>query len=115
MIAVTFALPQESRAFRVLVRRDTAGRSKGDRKPGEPGIIVAHTGIGTEAASEAVTAFLEMHRPELLVAAGFAGALDPRLAVGDLVVATNYSDPELLTRSRKRSRGAGRIFFGALQ
>lgn len=115
MIAVTFAVPQESGSFRVLLRRNGIRRLNGEARRGDRGIIVTHTGIGQEAATEAVGALLRTHSPALVVAAGFAGALDPRLEVGDLVVATNYSDPELLARARDRARGAGRVFFGALR
>jgi nucleoside phosphorylase len=115
MIVVTFALPEESRAFRALLRRNAAGRWQSGKQSGESGIVVIHTGLGQDAATEAVGALLRTHTPALVVAAGFAGAVDPDLEVGDLVVATNYSDPELLARSRNRARGAGRVFFGALQ
>lgn len=116
MIALTFAMPQESRGFRAVLQR---------RDPLEPGgigratlggteIVVTHTGIGSDAASEAVAALLRAHTPTLLVAAGFAGALDPRLRVGDLVVATNYSHPESLARAGQRWAGASHVFFGPL-
>jgi nucleoside phosphorylase len=77
-------------------------------------VLVTHTGIGTEAAAEAVTALLRAHTPTLLVAGGFAGALDPRLRVGDLVVATNYSQAVSLARAGERWADAPRVFFGPL-
>ena len=87
MIAVTFALPQESGDF--LHALHHAGRS-GDGpfvlgNLGVEEIVVAHTGIGRAAAEKTVRALLAAHRPRRLIAAGFAGALDPTLRVGDIV------------------------------
>lgn len=92
MIAVTFALPEESRDF----LRATRGR--GD-------VRVIHTGMGLEAASRATEALLAEMRPAFVLSGGFAGALDPRLRLGDVVVAENLSTPELLVRSD----GIGRL------
>ena len=87
MIAVTFALPQESRDF-LHALRHAGGSGRGPFVLGNLGleeIVVAHTGIGCAAAEKAVRALLAAHRPQRLIAAGFAGALDPRLCVGDLI------------------------------
>jgi len=40
-------------------------------------------GIGWEAARRATEAVIELYRPTLVISAGFAGGLDPALAVGD--------------------------------
>ncbi|MGB8166597.1 MAG: hypothetical protein WCF18_03840, partial [Chthoniobacteraceae bacterium] len=90
MIAVTFALPEESRDFR---RRHTAQ------------VSVTHSGAGPDAAARHIVQVLA-ERPEFVIAAGFAGGLDPRLRVGEIVVATNYSSPELLVRAGGVAAGA---------
>ena len=89
MIAITFAVPHESRDLRRALR--TA-------KP----VILAHTGIGTAAAEKSVRALLAENRPRWLLSSGYAGALDPELAHGELFLATNFTAPELLARSTAR-------------
>ncbi len=87
MIAVTFALPEESRDFR---RRLAAS-------PFATQVSVTHSGAGPEAAARHITHVLAT-RPELIIATGFAGGLDPALRVGQVVVATNFSSREVLAR-----------------
>ncbi|KAB2648445.1 MAG: hypothetical protein DVB27_00600 [Verrucomicrobia bacterium] len=116
MIAVTFALPQESRDFRHLLRQARTvgpGRSLlGNVGPEE--VLLAHTGVGPVAAAEHVAALLAAHRPRLLLSTGFAGGLDPRLATGDLLIATNVSAPALVAQCRALLAGEGHASFGAL-
>ena len=49
-------------------------------------VTVVVSGIGRAAAKEATRAAIETLRPRLLISTGFAGALDPTLATGDLLV-----------------------------
>ena len=114
MIAVTFALPQESRDFRHALRHASAvgeGRFLLGNI-GEEEVLLGHTGVGPAAAAENVAALLAFHRPRLLISTGFAGGLDPRLATGDLLLAENFSAPTLLAPSRVLLDGCG--FIGAL-
>jgi adenosylhomocysteine nucleosidase len=116
MIAVTFALPQESRDFSHALRHASAA-GQGRFLLGNVGaeeVLVAHTGVGPAAAAENVAALLAVHRPRLLISTGFAGGLDPRLAVGDLIVATNFSAPAPVAQSRLLLAGHTRAHFGAL-
>ncbi len=83
MIAVTFALPEESRDFRCRLAAS-----------------IAHSGAGLAAAARYAERALT-DRPEMLIATGFAGGLNPALRVGDVVIATNFSDPALLVRARE--------------
>jgi adenosylhomocysteine nucleosidase len=85
MIAVTFALPEESRDFLRAAR---------DRRD----VTVLHTGMGLEAAARATEALLAGLRPDWVLSGGFAGGLDPRLRLGDVLVAENFSSPALLPR-----------------
>ena len=114
MIAVTFALPQESQDFRHALRHAGAV-GEGRFLLGNIGVeevLLGHTGVGPAAAAEKVAALLAFRRPRLLISAGFAGGLDPRLATGDLLLAGNFSDPALLAQSRALLRE--RVFTGAL-
>lgn len=88
MIVVTFAVPHESADLRKAVRSSD--------------VIIAHTGIGTAAAGKCVSALVAEHRPRMLISAGYAGALDPDLAHGELFVATNFTSPVLLARTDAR-------------
>lgn len=91
MIVVAFALPSESRDFRAALR------ARGGRLGSEE-IRVVHLGIGPAAAGAALRRWLAQEKPRLLVCAGFAGGLAPRLRVGDLVIAENFTSPEVLAR-----------------
>ena len=118
MIAVTFALPQESRDFRHVLRHASAvGAAAHPWLLGNIGteeVLVGHTGVGPAAAAESIAALLAGHRPRMLISTGFAGGIDPRLATGDLLIATNFSAPELLAKSRALLAGDAHAFFGAL-
>ena len=118
MIAVTFALPQESQDFRHALRHATAvGAAAQPFLLGNIGleeVLVGHTGVGPAAAAENIAALLAFHRPRMLISTGFAGGLDPRLATGDLLIATNFSAPELVAKSRALLANDPRTFFGAL-
>ncbi len=87
MIAVTFALPNESRDFLRLL-----GNEK--RK-----VTVLHTGVGEKNCRKRIVPFLEARHFDLLISSGFAGGVDPSLGVGDLLLANNFSNPESLARA----------------
>lgn len=85
MIAVSFALPNESSGFIALlqkrVRKDGVlfGVLHGHE------ICVVHSGVGAKAARVRLESFLQGNTPRLLISSGFAGALVHDLTVGDLV------------------------------
>jgi adenosylhomocysteine nucleosidase len=102
---VLFAVRRESQAFCREFRPQ-------QRFPGAPGrarfcgpewlsVLVVETGIGPERAAEAVAWLLGRpaleqvpYRPKVVIAAGFAGALQANLAVGDVVLATEVVDAD---------------------
>jgi len=88
MLAVTFALPEESREFVQLLRRREAP------------VTVFHTGVGEKACRARIEPFLDTRSFDLLISSGFAGGADPSLGVGDLFLAENFSDPQLLARAQ---------------
>jgi adenosylhomocysteine nucleosidase len=101
---VTFALPQESRDFREALHR----------RPRE-GIRVEHFGVGPAAAAERIGRLLAAEKPRLLICAGFAGGLDPRLVVGDLVIAENLSTADVLALARAAAtQDQPRCVFGSI-
>ena len=104
MIAITFAVPHESHGLRSAL---DSGKPVGSRqwiigKIADQKVIIAHTGIGTAAAEECVAALLSEHHPRWLLSSGYAGALDPAIAHGELFLATNFSSLALLSRSNAR-------------
>ena len=116
MIGVTFALPEESSAFRSLLHHPN-GRIRNEIITGTLDgreIAVCHTGVGPASAAPAVEAFLAQHRTDRLICAGFAGALDRGLGLGDIVIATNYSAPSLLERCRSSLGDNPHLHFGEL-
>lgn len=90
MLLVTFAVPYESRIFR---RTDAAG-----------GVRILHTGIGEDAAKEALRNAFEIERPSAVISTGFAGGVDPSLQVGDLIADSVLSSPELLRLLSPKTR-----------
>jgi nucleoside phosphorylase len=88
MIAVTFALPSESCDFRKLL----GGRHRE--------VKILHTGVGATIARPRLEPFLDSQRFDFLISSGFAGGTDPSLHPGDLFLAENFSDPQLLLRAR---------------
>ncbi len=118
MIAITFALPQESSD---LLRRLTDRRKSStgrltvyEGKIDAQAVAICHTGIGRDSAARAMHELFHSHRPQTLISAGFAGGLDPRLQCADLVVAVNFSDSDLLDAARHACRDASRCYFGTL-
>ena len=94
MIAVAFALPAESSEF--LRRLQT--KSRADRndittirgKIGDREVEVLHTGVGEKVCRRQLGKFLETQQFDFLISAGFAGALNDELQVGELLLAKNF-------------------------
>jgi len=103
-ILVTFALPEESQDFRRALR---------DWEKKEE-VRVEHFGVGPAMATSRLKGFLKERKPRLLICAGFAGGLDPKLGIGDLVVAENLCSTELLARARQLGPGQSSVAFGSI-
>jgi nucleoside phosphorylase len=109
MIAVAFALPAESQEF----LRSLGNKSRGDRdgiptirgKIGDRAVEVLHTGVGEKACRHHIGKFLSAsgriprgeqdQQIDSLISAGFAGALNDVLQIGDLLLAKNFSTVDL--------------------
>jgi nucleoside phosphorylase len=112
MIAVTFALPAESSGFLRRLRDKSHTERDGVRtirgKIEDRAIEVLHTGVGEKVCRQRLGKFLSA-RPmagrirggeqdqqfDCLISAGFAGALDNDLKIGDLLLAENFSTVHL--------------------
>jgi adenosylhomocysteine nucleosidase len=101
MIAVTFALPAESRDFvrRIAGRKTDTGVIAGSS--GKLSIEVLHTGVGCAIAEGRLRKYLAHSTPDFLIAAGFAGATSHGCSTGDIILALNRSDPSLLASAEK--------------
>jgi len=104
-IAITFAMPAESQEF----LRSLTNKSRDDRdgiltirgKIDDRAIEVLHTGVGENVCRQRMAKFLSatgrIRRGEndqhfdYLISAGFAGALNDQLQLGDLLLAKNFS------------------------
>lgn len=99
MIAVTVALPVESSAFaRSLQGRVRVGfitRGILARKE----IALVHTGVGSEKCRERLVEFFRRNKPETMISTGFCGGTSDDLRPGDMVIAQNFSQPELAKRA----------------
>jgi adenosylhomocysteine nucleosidase len=117
MIAVTFALPAESADFVRLLESPRLNSREGvenirGRLHGKL-IAVIHTGVGKMICRQRMEVMFRREKFEWLISAGFAGALEPELRVGHLLVAENYSNPKLLA-AHPNGLTADGIFLGKL-
>jgi nucleoside phosphorylase len=118
MIAITFALSAESSDFvRRLDHRGAISREGVESTRGRlhgKSIAVIHTGVGKKECRERIEIILRRERFEYLISAGFAGALEKELRIGNLLIAENFSSPQLL-RSPGLDLADDGIFLGKLR
>jgi nucleoside phosphorylase len=99
MIAVTFALPAESSDFLRHLRNQSRTDRSGIRTIrgaiDDRAVEVFHTGVGEKVCRQRVAEFLQDQQFDLLISSGFAGALNDKLQIGDLLLAKNFSTIEL--------------------
>ena len=104
MIAVTFALPEESSEFLRRLRdkshADRNGITTIRSKIGNREVEVLHTGVGERVCRQRLGKFLGNQQFDFLISTGFAGALNDEMQVGDLLLAKNFSTVNL---NEKRS------------
>ena len=104
MIAITFALAAESSDFVSLLEKPAPNSREGvETIRGQlhgKSVVVIHTGVGKKICCKRMEIILRRERFEYLISAGFAGALEKELRIGNLVIAENYSSPQLLRSPR---------------
>ena len=117
MIAITFALPAESSDFVRLLTTPVVYAPEGvESIRGQihgRAVAVFHTGVGEKRCRAHIENFLRQQQFKYLISAGFAGALDQELQVGDLLLSENFSSPELLGSAHLDFAGEG-ILVGKL-
>lgn len=117
MIAITFALPTESSDLRRQLRESREDGHFVFGKISDRSVTILHTGVGAKNCSEHVEALLHKTRPRLVISSGFAGAVTDDLQIGDLLLAENFSDRQLLASaerilSQRKTRNA-KLFTSA--
>jgi nucleoside phosphorylase len=99
IVAVTFALPAESREFLQRLSAKSQVDRNGIRiirgKMNDCAVEVLHTGVGEKICRERMEKFLDDEQFDCLISAGFAGALNNDLQIGDLLLAGNFSTVDL--------------------
>jgi nucleoside phosphorylase len=105
MIIVTFALPAESKSFvSRLQNKRGVHKAVGEITLGQIGsqpVSIFHTGVGRNIAQKRLTEFLADQSFEILISSGFAGGVASNLCAGDLFLARNISDSELLAHAQQ--------------
>ncbi|MBN1882199.1 MAG: hypothetical protein JW885_08515 [Deltaproteobacteria bacterium] len=95
-IGVIAALPREVKGFLdrlgVLDRETSGGLPLYRGIHEEKEILVLISGVGMKKARIAARTLIHRHRPDLIFSAGFAGGLDPSLALGDTVIPSRIVD-----------------------
>ena len=117
VIAITFALPAESSDLIPLLERPSLNSRDGvesfrGRLHGLS-VAVMHTGVGEESCRRQIESFLRRQQFRYLISAGFAGALEAELQIGNLLLSENFSSPELL-RSPQLDLPEEGLFLGKL-
>src|SRR4051794_15822871 len=117
MIAITFALPAESSDFIRLLERPNPNSREGVESVrgllGGKSVAVIHTGVGRKVSQERMEVILRREKFRYLISAGFAGALENELRVGNVLVAENYSAADLIASPRLQLDDEG-TFLGKL-
>jgi nucleoside phosphorylase len=109
MIAITFALPTESSAFvrrvseKTQVMRDGITLIRGRIENND--VEILHTGVGTSICQHRVEKFLRSQNFKFLISSGFAGAVTEGFNRGDLLLAKNFSEPQLLSAAQQILQG----------
>jgi adenosylhomocysteine nucleosidase len=117
IVAIAFALPAESSDFvrllakPVIYARDGAESLRG-LIHGRP-VAVFHTGVGEKSCRAHIENFLCQQPLKYLISTGFAGAVDPELEIGNLLLSENFSSPGLLNSPHLNFSEDG-LFVGKL-
>ena len=105
MIAISFALTAESSGLVGLLREKKRPSADGGRivygRIDNHSIAILHTGVGRKSCEPNIDNFLRVEQPRCLISSGFAGAAREDFQVGDLIVAENFSDRELLSEAQR--------------
>ena len=95
-VGLVFALGIESTSFvdRMAGVIRISGAGFVGREGGLHGrrVVAIEAGVGRRAAERGTHALIAGHKPQWVISAGFAGGLDQRLRMGDIVIADRVAD-----------------------
>jgi adenosylhomocysteine nucleosidase len=80
-------------------------------------IALAQSGMGPKPARRATLALVDGHSPRWIISAGFSGALEPKMKVGDIVVGSSIVDSngtELVIDMKMPANPAAGLYVGRL-
>ena len=91
MLAVLTAMPREAASFAKAINATPVSGGEGLMKGvlGETGVLVSAVGIGAREIEKVVSDLTREHGVTEIVGMGYAGAADPTLKTGDLVLGTD--------------------------
>lgn len=99
VIAILSALPQEQQGLLAALdaarQRQVAGRTFHEGRLAGREVVLVLSGIGKVAAAATTALLCERWAPQALLFTGVAGGLAPGVAVGDLVVGTQFLQHDL--------------------
>jgi adenosylhomocysteine nucleosidase len=91
-IAIITAMPEETRAVLKVVESPEPHNMRGLKafhcRTPQHDLLLVESGMGFKNATAAAETLLGEPRPDLVISAGFCGALSPELRVGDVAVST---------------------------
>ena len=91
MLAVLTAMPREAASFAKAINATPVSGAGGLMKGalGETGVLVSTVGIGAKRTEKVIAELTREHGVTEIVAMGYAGAADPTLKTGELVLGTD--------------------------
>src|SRR5437879_3117962 len=104
MIGIVFALPSESADLRRRISVEQRDHDLVLGKIDNREVALIHTGVGAKNCNERLEILLHKTRPRIVLSSGFAGAINNQLRVGDLILAENFSDSQLLATAGRTLR-----------
>jgi nucleoside phosphorylase len=108
MLLLVFALPEEARMVRKKIRDSGNGHADRNGVLGSRGklagqeVALCFVGIGAGRIAK-LEESMELIKPRLVISSGFAGATRSLLEAGDFVLATNYTDAEMVAALRQQN------------
>jgi adenosylhomocysteine nucleosidase len=120
-VGIVCALPIEIGAF--LDRFERISKNSGGDlvfrggRYDELRVAVVESGVGFALARRATQALIDAHTPQWIISAGFAGALQPHMKTGDIVVADAVADThgnELNVDLKMSPTGQGGLHVGRI-
>jgi nucleoside phosphorylase len=100
-IAVAFALPTESSDLVDKLRTVQRDGSLLFGKIENHEVTISHTGVGAKNCGKRIEMLLHKAQPRLLISSGFAGAVRDDFRVGDLILAENFSERQLIASAER--------------